>query len=539
MMHKTIRLSILAIVTIALFSCGEDKPDNPEPPAQDAKISIAAIGGVTVPVAGATPVTAITATDQFTGAVTWSPAHAAFAYGTAYTATITLTPKTGYTLAGVAENFFTVAGATSASNAAGSGAITAAFPKTEDVADAKISIAAIGGVTVPVAGATPVASITATDQFTGTVTWEPAAATFAYGTAYTATITLTPKTGYTLAGVAANFFTVAGATSASNAAGSGAITAAFPKTEDAADAKISIAAIDGLTVPAAGATPVTAITANDQFTGTVAWEPAVATFAYSTVYTATVTLTPKAGYTLAGVAADFFTVAGATSASNPANSGVITVVFPKTDDIGAPATFTGVEVLNMTWAPPAVSKVNVGPAVWDVGSTLTATYTGGSANLRLKFSNGSTKDTTINNLSASIVVKFEKLWAKSLISGRIYVDSPMETSPVQGVIVDKATTATAYTETVRFSFAKDELYVEHSIANGLISVPIRGQQVPIPFGNGTLEMTRVARTFVDIAYKDDKLYNVYSNGYVLAFRHPAATLVEEIQQAIQVAEPRP
>ena len=91
MMYKTIRLSILAIVTVALFSCGEDKPDNPEPPAQDAKISIATIGGVTAPVAGATPVTAITATDQYTGTVAWQPAHAAFAHGTAYTATITLT----------------------------------------------------------------------------------------------------------------------------------------------------------------------------------------------------------------------------------------------------------------------------------------------------------------------------------------------------------------------------------------------------------------------------------------------------------------
>jgi len=47
-------------------------------------------------------------------------------------------------------------------------------------------------------------------------------------THYTATITLTPKTGYTLEGVAANFFTVAGAAPVSNSANSGIITAEFP-----------------------------------------------------------------------------------------------------------------------------------------------------------------------------------------------------------------------------------------------------------------------------------------------------------------------
>jgi len=47
------------------------------------------------------------------------------------------------------------------------------------------------------------------------------------------------------------------------------------------------------------------------------------------VYTATITLTAKEGFTLTGVAADFFTVADAT-ATNPADSGVVTAVFPST-----------------------------------------------------------------------------------------------------------------------------------------------------------------------------------------------------------------
>ena len=95
---------------------------------------------------------------------------------------------------------------------------------------------------------------------------------------------------------------------------------------------VTEAAIEGVTAPAVGEKPVTAITEGKQFTGTVTWSPEVSTFAASTVYTATITLTPKAGYKLDGVAANFFTVAGAASVSNEANSGVVTAVFPATKE---------------------------------------------------------------------------------------------------------------------------------------------------------------------------------------------------------------
>jgi hypothetical protein len=96
-----------------------------------------------------------------------------------------------------------------------------------------VNIPAIGGVTAPVTGATPVAAITETAQYTGTVSWSPALAadgTFAPGTAYAATITLTAKPGFTFTGVAANSFTVAGATSVTNSADTGVVTAVFPAT---------------------------------------------------------------------------------------------------------------------------------------------------------------------------------------------------------------------------------------------------------------------------------------------------------------------
>ena len=195
-----------------------------------------------------------------------------------------------------------------------------------------INIAAIPGVTVPEVGATPVTTITATAQYTGTVAWTPTDDPFVGSTAYTATITLTPKTGFTLTGVAANFFTVAGTSSpATNVVDSGIVTAVFSET---AAAVINIAAISGVTVPVAGENPVTAITATAQYTGTVAWVPTEDPFEGDKVYVATITLTAKTGFTLAGVAANFFTVAEATIVTNTTDSGVITAIFPETRAVG-------------------------------------------------------------------------------------------------------------------------------------------------------------------------------------------------------------
>jgi len=93
---------------------------------------------------------------------------------------------------------------------------------------------------------------------------------------------------------------------------------------------VNIAAIPGVTAPVTGATPDTAITETSQYTGTIAWNGNPTTFAGGTVYTATITLTAKSGYTFTGVAADFFTVSGATSDSNSVSSGIVTAVFPAT-----------------------------------------------------------------------------------------------------------------------------------------------------------------------------------------------------------------
>ena len=104
---------------------------------------------------------------------------------------------------------------------------------------------------------------------------------------------------------------------------------------------VNIAAIPGVVVPIRGVTPVITPIDTAQYTGTVTWSPGDNPFAGTTVYSATITLTAKSGYTMIGVSADFFTVAGA-AATNAANSGKVTAVFPATGATDINVTFQSV-----------------------------------------------------------------------------------------------------------------------------------------------------------------------------------------------------
>ena len=95
---------------------------------------------------------------------------------------------------------------------------------------------------------------------------------------------------------------------------------------------ITLSDIPGVAVPATGGTPVKTITETAQFTGIVSWSPNDPHFIAETTYMAEIGLTPKEGYTLQDIPINFFTVAGAVT-SNPANSGLVTVLFPPTKAI--------------------------------------------------------------------------------------------------------------------------------------------------------------------------------------------------------------
>ncbi len=280
-----------------------------------AVISVAAIGGVTAPVKDATPVTAVTAANGYTGTVTWSGSPTTFAASTTYTATITLTAADGYTLTGVSENFFTVAGATSVTHAANSGVITAVFPATAPSAPAFTLSSSTEDVTVD----------TAATGFTITSTGGEIAS-FAISPAAPGGMSFNTSTGAFSGTPTATQSATTYTITATNATGSATQTFSFTVSA----AVISVAAIGGVTAPVKDATPVTAVTAANGYTGTVTWSGSPTTFAASTTYTATITLTAADGYTLTGVSENFFTVAGATSVTHAANSGVITAVFPAT-----------------------------------------------------------------------------------------------------------------------------------------------------------------------------------------------------------------
>lgn len=204
--------------------------------------------------------------------------------------------------------------------------LTVAFFGLEEAERVKVTESAIA-IPVPTAGEYPVRDIES-KQFTGEVVWTGDMVDGRYGPlkTYTATITLTPKVGYTLDGVAANFFTIEGATSVKNEANSGVVTATFPQIGTAVVWNNDLWRVKA---PQTRAQPVVTIE-YPNYTGKVVWSPKASTFAASTVYTATVTLTPKEGFTFNGIPENFFKHDDATSVTNAANSGIATIVFPAT-----------------------------------------------------------------------------------------------------------------------------------------------------------------------------------------------------------------
>lgn len=318
MIRKILGL-IIAMTALVCMGCASSTAD----PASDKAITLLAIPGVTAPVRGANPVTTAIDTAQYTGVITWSPADSPFAATTAYTANIVLTARAGWTFSGVAANSFAVAGATT-TNAANSGMVAAVFPATGGPTDVDV---VFSGVT-QAGGA---ANAATTTSLTLNFSVDPASLT-------ASNITVTGATAGTLTGsgttrnLEISDITVAdGATvSVSVTSPSGFAITGSPKTAVVYKAPITINLLEipGLVSPVRGGTPVTTID-TAQYTGTITWSPAAGSFAASTEYTANIVLMAKTGWTLTGVAANGFTVAGA-KAMNAINSGMVAAVFPVT-----------------------------------------------------------------------------------------------------------------------------------------------------------------------------------------------------------------
>ena len=263
---------------------------------------------LTAPVKNEVPQTEIT-TDEYTATVSWSPKVTdKFVYNTVYTATITITPKANYTVKGIAENGYTVNGAQTVTNEADSATVTAVYSATENKNSNEFTQPlTITGWTYGETANTP----TAVAKY-GTIKYTYS--NTADGT-YTEEVPTEAGTHYVKA-------TVEETADYSGLESNAVEFTILPKTINTA--------ITQLTAPVKNEVPQTEIE-TDEYTATVVWSPEVEDkFGYDTVYTATITITPKANYTVKGIAENGYTVNGAQTVTNEADSAIVTAVYSAT-----------------------------------------------------------------------------------------------------------------------------------------------------------------------------------------------------------------
>ena len=301
-----------------------------------------AITQLTAPVKNEVPQTEIE-TDEYTATVVWSPEVTdKFGYNTVYTATITITPKTNYTVKGIAENGYTVSGAQTVTNEADSATVTVVYSATENKNSNEFTQPlAITGWTYGETANTP----TAVAKY-GTIKYTYS--NMADGT-YTEEVPTNAGTYYVKA-------TVEETADYSGLESNAVEFTILPKTINTA--------ITQLTAPVKNEVPQTEIE-TDEYTATVVWSPEVTDkFVYNTVYTATITITPKTNYTVKGIAENGYTVSGAETVTNEANSATVTAVYSATgsyDTVDTNEFTKPLEIVGWTYgdtpnAPTAAAK---------------------------------------------------------------------------------------------------------------------------------------------------------------------------------------
>ncbi len=301
-----------------------------------------AITQLTAPVKNEVPQTEIE-TDEYTATVVWSPEVTdKFGYDTVYTATITITPKTNYTVKGIAENGYTVSGAETVTNEADSATVTVVYSATENKNSNEFTQSlAITGWTYGEKANTPTA--------------EAKYGTIRYTYSNTADGTYTEEVP-TNAGIYYVKATVEETADYSGLESNAVEFTILPKTINTA--------ITQLTAPVKNEVPQTEIE-TDEYTATVVWSPEVTDkFGYDTVYTATITITPKTNYTVKGIAENGYTVSGAETVTNEADSATVTAVYSATgsyDTVDTNEFTKPLEIVGWTYgdtpnAPTATAK---------------------------------------------------------------------------------------------------------------------------------------------------------------------------------------
>jgi hypothetical protein len=201
-------------------------------------------------------------------------------------------------------------------------------------------------------------------QYTGTIRWSPDHTTFADGTIYTATVSLTAAAGYTFAGLGANSFSYAGATSATTTvvnSGTATVTITFPVT--AAPTMVNDLNLTGTcTAPVTGVNPVSSLnlTTTQYTAGNIRWSPDHTTFASGTIYTAAVTLNAAAGYTFAGVSSFTYTGSSVIIVTNSGTAVDIEITFPITATTVSVTSLNGKVTAPVTGDTPVTTAIDTG-----------------------------------------------------------------------------------------------------------------------------------------------------------------------------------
>ena len=315
-----------------------------------------AITQLTAPVKNEVPQTEIE-TDEYTATVVWSPEVTdKFGYNTVYIATITITPKTNYTVKGIAENGYTVSGAETVTNEADSATVTVVYSATENKNSNEFTqpLAITGWTYGETANAPTAVAKYGTIKYTYSNT--------ADGT-YTEEVPTNAGTYYVKA-------TVEETADYSGLESNAVEFIILPKTINTA--------ITQLTAPVKNEVPQTEME-TDEYTATVVWSPEVTDkFGYDTVYTATITITPKTNYTVKGIAENGYTVSGAETVTNEADSATVTVVYSATENKNSneftqPLAITGWTYGEKANTPTAVAKY--GTIKYTYSNTADGTYT--------------------------------------------------------------------------------------------------------------------------------------------------------------------